>query len=301
MFKINKKGFAISFSWLFSIIAGMSVFLFLVWFSVQQTDLFGNLTAKIAVEELDIAFTGFKSNLVGSRLDFGKEIELEFKCDSSTLNEERMFINGIAGKKLKGNIVFAPSSMESNEFRLFTASWNVPFRVTNFIFLNSNKDLLYLNNHMPSGLGGIPDIFDDGNSLNAEDPRDYIERGTGPCPLNGKKVYYEIDQNTREAFGTICINGVLKPFYGTAFVYAVIFADENNFICIYENALEKANIMKTIYLEKFDNIENCGISNIERVDIKTTLENLDVRSQSSIEDLQEKNNNLLRKGCEAIY
>src|SRR3990167_4000699 len=101
---MNKKGFEISFSWLFSIIAGMSIFLFLVWFAVQQTDLFGNLTAKVAVDELDIAFTGFKSNLV-----------------------------------------FAPSLMESNEFRLFTAGWNVPFRVTNFIFLNSNKDLLNLN------------------------------------------------------------------------------------------------------------------------------------------------------------
>ena len=105
---MDKNGFAISFSWLFSIIVGMSIFLFFVWFAVQQTDLFGNLTAQVAVEELDIAFTGFKSSLVGTSLDFGKIIDLEFKCDpDETLGKEKMFINGRAGKSLKGKIWMA--------------------------------------------------------------------------------------------------------------------------------------------------------------------------------------------------
>ena len=155
---MNKKGFEISFSWLFSIIAGISIFLFLVWFAVQQTDLFGNLTAKVAVEELDIAFTGFKSNLVGSKLEFGKEIKLEFKCDPSTLNEERMFVNGVAGKKLKGNIVFAPEGMKDNEFKFFTYGWNAPFRITNFIFITGNDKFFYLED-APDEINKIPEMF----------------------------------------------------------------------------------------------------------------------------------------------
>ena len=158
MFKMNKKGFEVAFSWLFAVIAGISIFLFLSWFAVRQTDLFGVLTAQTAAEELDIAFTTFKSNLVSTRLDFGKAVDLEFKCNAGTLNEERVFINGKAGKKLKGNIVFAPSYLNDNTFQLFTASWNAPFRVTNFVFLNSEGNSYYLVN-APADLK-LPDNFD---------------------------------------------------------------------------------------------------------------------------------------------
>src|SRR3989344_4005994 len=298
MVKKNKKGFEISFSWLFSIIAGMSIFLFLVWFAVQQTDLFGNLTAKVAVEELDIAFTGFKSNLVGSKLEFGKEIELEFKCDTSTLDEERMFVNGIAGKKLKGNIVFAPSLMESNEFRLFTAGWNVPFRVTNFIFLNSNKDLLNLND-MSEDFGDIPGIFNDGT--NSVPFQIFQTTLSGSCPAE-KTIYYQIDLDTGEAFGTICINGNPHPYYGTAFVYAAIFADSKNFVCIYDNAIEKFNVMKEIYLEKLKVVGGCSL---EKGNIRDALEQLNLRnldiSRIKINEIEDNNNDLLRKGCEGLY
>ena len=293
MVKMNKRGFEISFSWLFSIIAGMSIFLFLVWFAVQQTDLFGNLTAKVAVDELDIAFTGFKSNLVGSKLEFGKEIELEFKCDPTTLDEERMFVNGIAGKKLKGNIVFAPSLMESNEFRLFTAGWNVPFRVTNFIFLNSNKNLLNLND-MSEDFGDIPGIFNDGTNSVPFQIFQRILSESESCPAE-KTIYYQIDPDTGEAFGTICINGNSRSYYGTAFVYAAIFADSKNFVCIYDNAIEKFNVMKEIYLEKLNGIEGCPL---EKSNIRNALSQFDV---SQIKIIEDSNNDLLRKGCEGLY
>ena len=73
---MNKKGFAITFNWLFNIMAGMIILLSLVYFAVQHTDLFGKVSAQRAVEELDIAFTSFKSNLVGTTIELGKNIKL---------------------------------------------------------------------------------------------------------------------------------------------------------------------------------------------------------------------------------
>ncbi len=297
----NKKGFEISFSWLFSIIAGMSIFLFFVWFAVQQTDLFGNLTAKVAVEELDIAFTGFKSNLVGSKLDFGKEIELEFKCDSSTLDEERMFINGIAGKKLKGNLVFAPSLMKSNEFKLFTASWNAPFRVTNFIFLNSNKDLLDLSDQF---FGEIPDIFNDGSA--GVLPKIIPGTLSGDSCSAQKEIYYQIDPDTGEAYGGICLGRTEPyPYYGDAFVYAAVFADEENFGCIHENALRKFGIMRELYIEKVKAIRIISSCSFEADRMESALNKLDITDSDTISDtikeVKERNDALLREGCEGIY
>jgi len=120
--KMNKKGITIAFNWLFSVIVGIFIFLFFAWFAVQNTDLFGNVTTQRVVEELDIAFTGFKSSLVGTTLNFGKPIELEFKCDilgefPPYSYEERMLINKKAGKNLKGKIVFFHFQYWLNQFQ----------------------------------------------------------------------------------------------------------------------------------------------------------------------------------------
>ncbi|MBS3156860.1 hypothetical protein J4442_01660 [Candidatus Woesearchaeota archaeon] len=292
---MNKKGFEISFSWLFSIIAGISIFLFLVWFAVQQTDLFGNLTAKVAVEELDIAFTGFKSNLVGSKLEFGKEIKLEFKCDPSTLNEERMFVNGVAGKKLKGNIVFAPEGMKDNEFKFFTYGWNAPFRITNFIFITGNDKFFYLED-APDEINKIPEMFIgsdetiqfiDLDSVNLVDCSDNVNG-------NKKKVFYE-GQINGEYYGKLCDGGTDRDFYGNAMIYAYIFSDTSNFFCLTNHvALKKYENIRKVYLKKADGIGyGCSFRQAAIDAIKNLPE--------QVNELITANEGLLREGCEGIY
>src|SRR3989344_5590277 len=133
---LNKKGFEASLSWLFAVIAGIVILLFFVYFSIQHTDLFGKLTAQRAAEELDITFTGIKSTLSLTTLEFGKKIDLKFTCNNEI--GEKVYINNKGGKTLKGNIVFAPDG-NSDSFNVWTLDWNAPFKITNFIFLNSGE------------------------------------------------------------------------------------------------------------------------------------------------------------------
>ena len=53
---MDKKGITIAFNWVFSIMAGIIIFLSLAYFAVQHTDLFGTLTAQEAIELMDISF-----------------------------------------------------------------------------------------------------------------------------------------------------------------------------------------------------------------------------------------------------
>ncbi len=286
---MDKKGFEISFSWLFAIIAGISVFLFLTWFAVKQTDLFGNVSAQAAAEELDIAFTGFSSSMIGTKLNFPKDIELEFKCDP-TLYEERMLINGRGGKKLKGNIVFSPSNMKNNEFSLWTKGWNIPFRVSNFIFLADNKHMYDLQGFDLTNLNDFPDIFNTG----AGGERINFIQGRDGTPSNDEKtIYWLYDDKLDERYGTIYVNGAGYPYFGDAMIYAAIFSDKDNFDCLYRKSKERAKNVIKVYETKAQNMgPGCHFN--------FNFDNFDF-SYEKIKELKESNDGLLNLGCEGLY
>ena len=130
--RLNKKGIAISFNWIFSMIAGVLILIFLVYFAVQNTDLFGNVTSKVVSEELEILFSGIETIKTKTSLNFDKNVELRFSCNQG---KQVLNVNGKSGNSLKGKIVFAPNIVESDVFNITTQPWNVPFRVANFIYL----------------------------------------------------------------------------------------------------------------------------------------------------------------------
>lgn len=288
--KLNKKGFEISFSWLFAVIAGISVFLFLTWFAVKQTDLFGNVSAQAAAEELDIAFTSFSSSMIGTKLNFPKDVELEFKCDS---NEERMLINGKGGKKLKGNIVFSPNNMKNNEFSLWTKGWNIPFRVSNFIFLADNKHRYNLDGISSTELEGVPDIFKtgvDGEKIN------FVQGRDGSPSDDEKTIYLEYDSELDEHYGTIYIKGnegQPLSYFGDAMIYAAIFSDKDNFDCLYNKAKERAENVIKVYEERAKEMRGgCSLG--------FSFDIFDF-SYEKIKELKESNDGLLNLGCEGLY
>ncbi|MEK6856887.1 MAG: hypothetical protein AABX49_02630, partial [Nanoarchaeota archaeon] len=78
---MNKKGMAIPFDWIFSLVAGVLIFSFLIYFAVQHTDLFGKITTRVVAEELDVLFSGYETTESRSVLDFKKEVNLKFNCN----------------------------------------------------------------------------------------------------------------------------------------------------------------------------------------------------------------------------
>ena len=144
MSRLNKKGFAITFSWIFSLIAGALIFLFLVYFSFQHTDLFGQRSNVLIREEFDNAFGALKSTDITTRIELDKETTLRFQCF------EKKILFGVDNgdkKEIPGKIIAAPDTLTGYNFSIKTVKLVRPFNIATFIYIDSEQDRKTENNN----------------------------------------------------------------------------------------------------------------------------------------------------------
>ena len=295
--RINKRGIAVTFNWIFSLVAGVLIFSFLVYFAVQNTDLFGNVTARIVAEELDILFSGYETIQTRSMLDFGKNVELDFYCDDST---QKFKVNGEPGKTIWHKIIFSPDKIESSKINVATASWKVPFRVANFIYIFDEKynikddvgiNIGLINNLKGSGKNVLISPYFDGKCQNGED---------------GKKV---IHYNKETEEGYVCFDGKddKSPvkFFGEAMLIGAVLSDKDNFECAKNKAEEKLNIMKKVFANKNNNLEDTGLceenSLYGRFTNKMNILTIDLMNKNTINSFESWNKDLIAGGCASVY
>tara|TARA_Y100000034_G_scaffold107695_1_gene137484 strand:- start:343 stop:1224 length:882 start_codon:yes stop_codon:yes gene_type:complete len=235
----NKRGISIIFNWIFSLIVGVVILSFLIYFAVQNTDLFGKVTAKVVAEELDILFSGYETTKTSSSLDFGREVKLGFECKNGKQSFE---VNGKGGTKVWGKIIFAPKEIETNKIKILTESWNVPFRVANFIYIWDENEL-----------GDIENF----NSLNGVQ-KDPSRIGNFPCSGNDKQIYYD-ETSEGDYIGKVCFDKKGEVFYGKALLLGAILTDDyETFSCLNEIAKERFNLMEEVYSEKMGTLVSNG-------------------------------------------
>ncbi len=127
----------IQFNWVMLLIAGALIFLF--FFSIirwAKTSSDESQAAKTSYS-LDAILTGASvtKNTVNilelpiERIDFYDSIETS--CHAYRVDESRNQRN------IRNKILFAPSRIEGSRLITWTLSWNVPFRVDNFLFFSS--------------------------------------------------------------------------------------------------------------------------------------------------------------------
>jgi len=137
MLKLHKKGFAITFSWIFSLAAGALIFLFLVYFSFQHTDLFGQRSNVLIREEFDNAFGALESTDITTRIELNQETTLRFQCF------ERRILFGVGKgdrKEIPGKIIAAPDTLTGYNFSIKTTKFVRPFKIATFIYIDSEQD-----------------------------------------------------------------------------------------------------------------------------------------------------------------
>lgn len=242
----QRKGLEMTFNWIFSIIIGAIILTFFVYFAVQNTDLFGNLTANRVALELDNAFSGFQTTVVETNLEFNKPIKLEFKCENIADDvRETILINDKGKSILRDKIVFAPTNIEDTKFLLFTSEWKVPYKVANFIFLTSPKEK-YKFEYLPENFE-LPNFL--GLSENGKNVKFITD--TNPCSIDSNKIIINYGKDEYdEYYGWICTPNSSQPygFYGKAMIYAAIFSDD--FDCLYDLMIKKLNLVSSLYKEK---------------------------------------------------
>ena len=288
----NKRGISIIFNWIFSLIVGVVILSFLIYFAVQNTDLFGKVTAKVVAEELDILFSGYETTKTSSSLDFGREVKLGFECKNGKQNFE---VNGKGGTKVWGKIIFAPKEIETNKIKILTESWNVPFRVGNFIYIWDENEVGDIENF--ESLNGVQ--------------KDPSRIGNLPCSDNTKQIYY--DDFNGDYIGKVCFgDGNGEVFYGKALLLgAILTEDYETFSCLNEIAKDKFNLMEEIYKEKMGTLfvnNQCDGESYSR--FRTPLNSfsnslngiMDFETmKSAVRAMESANENLVKGGCASVY
>jgi len=149
----NKHGFEISFATIFAIIAGIAILFLAIYFASKfigsQTETYDAQTsAKLAIlmDPLETSTGESKSNIINfvskTRL-YNDQCEEEGNFGSQKIGiaSENFgkFKNPFYGKPQYNKYIFSDDVEEGKEFYVFVKSFNLPFKVSDLIFLTSKK------------------------------------------------------------------------------------------------------------------------------------------------------------------
>lgn len=280
---MKKRGqFEIQFNWIFVLVAGAIILLLFSVIILRQksaseksidASVSRNLEAIIAGAEVSKGVTSF--------VDLPK-VEIDFECNR--------LIVGTASRRFEAMTVFTPSKISSNQMITWTLDWNLPYRVTNFLYLTS-PDIRYIlvesdtagtdslakkiNELMPEEMN--KELITASEITNLVDKNDakvrfiyfddsIITTGT-PIPFQFIKMSMEditaleITPNTfNEDIGSVTFYnnmGSSFSFKGTSYylkkpsLLGAIFADDFElYNCVMNNAFKKMNIVTKVYKQK---------------------------------------------------
>lgn len=136
MVRQGKKGVVeLQFNWMFVIIAGGVLLLFFFNLSRGQSDLLQKALHGKVMKDLDAIFISAEGAKGTTSLIKIPKSDITFECDRYLLGE---FPNS-----LNNRILFAPSHLKGKELLTWSYDWNVPYRVTNFLYI-TNPSVQYV-------------------------------------------------------------------------------------------------------------------------------------------------------------
>lgn len=133
--KFKKRGaFEVQFNWIFILIAGAVILLFFGMIITKQKAASEQKMVASFLTDLELIMTG--SMVSKEALNFisipNKEINFE-GCDFYYIGKGDARLK----RDIKEKIIFAPDMIKGTKLTIWTLPWNIPYRVTNFLYLTS--------------------------------------------------------------------------------------------------------------------------------------------------------------------
>ncbi|MBD3312881.1 hypothetical protein GF345_00405 [Candidatus Woesearchaeota archaeon] len=129
----------VQFNWIFILFAGALILVFFIMIINKQKDLSDRKLSVEVLNSLDRIMSGQRASENRQDIINMFEVEMLYSCGGCDCD---FSLSGMS--KSKGTlVVFAPSSMESDRLLTWTQSWDMPFRVTNFIYLTVPENRYY--------------------------------------------------------------------------------------------------------------------------------------------------------------
>lgn len=126
---MNKKGFEIQFNWIFVLVAGAAILLFFAAIVVKQKSVSEASTKAIVLKSIDAIITGASVTTETTKREDIPYSEIGVECN-------RVTIGGVS-KQYQNLILFSPGSIYGSKLLWQTASFSVPYRATNLLYITS--------------------------------------------------------------------------------------------------------------------------------------------------------------------
>ncbi len=128
----NKKGiFELQFNWIFVLAVGAIILIFFSIIVLKQRDIAESSTSTIISRNLEGILTGSEVSRRTVNIVSIPDVKIEFECNLYRIGNVR--------KRFEPSSVFPPKKLESNRLITITQDWNLPYHVTNLLYLSSPK------------------------------------------------------------------------------------------------------------------------------------------------------------------
>lgn len=279
----------------------------------------------VVAKYLDLFFNPFASigaiaEGFGKRVELPYEINAEFRCVGG---EERVIVgsgNKRGYEKLE-NFVYSPSRLKTKELSVFSKPFNLPFRVTDLIFVFDTSHqfcLLYDDDFSKSIVDSVVEDVSD----NLGDADNFVKCKTLNCcqpdarvisfksrAIQGEaEVTISDESNGRFDYGRIFFSdGKNIPFVGFPLVEAAVFSDYEIYSCNFQRLMKKISAISEIYQGKASflgrvkqrQICNYGSFSSDLEKMKGAAQNSNAKLLFTVsEELSERNRNF---PCAQLY
>jgi len=321
----------VQFNWIFVAVAGALILLLFGSFIMKQRTASEDSISGTILVNLEPIFTGAKvSTGTVNILDIPNR-EIEFDC-----NEYRV---GRASRGLQDKIVFAPDVIRGTRLHTWALSFDVPFKVTNFLYLTSPQvryivmgsgDLFdQLHEKIPAELGfefyGSGASFSDKNNyrvkivyVGVDVNNDHAAIFTSKSKVTAVKIPASgsSDQITfYEKSGDVWVSkGTSNYVYLESIIAAIFSQDKEMYECGMEKAFKRLNTIAEVYYRRsteldrlyaLDGNSNCASQHSSALTPLSNLMNLGFSGAGSIPEYETElaaiNNRAQIYSCALIY
>ncbi len=296
----NKKAFEMSFAWIFSIIAGIAILFIAIYATTQfietrkyEMDIQTALKMAILLDPLETSLESGKSSIIS----FSSETRIyNDKCYTyGNFGEQSIGISeksGVGkqwpepayGKPQYNKYIFSNSVEEGKEFSVFTKPFNMPFKVSDLIFLPGKK---YCFVHAPN------DIKDELESLNLKNLH-FTDKKSN-CSQESKTVCFSTSGCKINVYGNdyeFSSGFVSKEgkslYYTGPLIYAAIFSSPEVYECNVKRLMLRLANLCLVYKDEIKILESKGCSSLLDSHLSEMISLTNLNSSQNLLLIQEK-------------
>ncbi len=270
------------FSWVFVSFAGALVLIFFAMFAVKYIDLQETRENGEIARNMNNVLLSAKSS--DQYLTYDPKIP-KFSLAFDPADCEKFWINNDVS--LRFNEAFFGSNAKSNNYTIWSKSWNHPFKIDTFVYVSSTDTKYYF-----SGLDRLEDRMAGHYEIvsNPSEADVLVFANVVGDIYEGKELI--IDEASKEV--TFVEDNVTYRYHSDEFIYGAIFSYNSDFYkCAYDKILNKFDNLFSIYESKAGALGGC--------DYTPVIDSLGSSTADDLGDLVENNNWLSNYECRVVF